>query len=92
MQYNFIKNDLKGGNMEFTEDNDYFKLLEDKIGVLLDRMQEIKDEKETYLKTIDEQKLRIATLTTEINEMKESQQKAKERISSILDKIDKLAV
>ena len=55
-------------------------------------MQEIKDEKESFIKTIDEQKLRIDTLTTELNELKESKQKAKERITSILDKIEKLAV
>ena len=78
--------------MEITAEKDYFKLLEDKIGELINRMQEIKDEKESFIKTIDEQKLRIDTLTTELNELKESKQKAKERITSILDKIEKLAV
>ena len=91
MQYNFI-NDLREGSMEITAENDYFKLLEDKIGELINRMQEIKDEKESFIKTIDEQKIKIESLTTELNELKESKQKARERITSILDKIEKLAV
>ena len=78
--------------MEITAEHDYFKLLEDKINELINRMQKIKDEKESFIKTIDEQKLRIDTLTTELNELKESKQKVKERITSILDKIEKLAV
>ena len=78
--------------MEITAENDYFKLLEDKIGELINRMQEIKDEKESFIKTIDEQKIKIESLTTELNELKESKQKARERITSILDKIEKLAV
>ena len=78
--------------MDFTEENDYFKLLEDKIGELINRMQEIKGEKESFIKTIDEQKIRIDTLTTELNELKENKQKAKERITSIIEKIEKLAV
>ena len=36
--------------MEFTTDTDYFKLLEDKIGELIGRMQKIKDEKESFIK------------------------------------------
>ena len=78
--------------MEFTTDTDYFKLLEDKIGELIGRMQKIKDEKESFIKTIDDQKNQIDTLTNELNELRENRNRAKERITRIIEKIDKLAV
>jgi chromosome segregation ATPase len=78
--------------MEFTIETDYFKLLEDKINDLINRIQEVKAEKESYLKTIDEQKNRIDILTDELTELRESKKQAKERISTIIEKIDKLAV
>lgn len=78
--------------MEFNAETDYFKLLEDKIGELILKMQEMKDERESFTKTIDDQKVRIDTMTTELEELKESKQQAKKRITTILEKIDKLAV
>ena len=78
--------------MELTAETDYFKLLEDKIGELVKRMQEIKNEKESFLKTINDQKSQIDTLTNELKGLRESKQQAKERITTIIEKIDKLAV
>ncbi len=78
--------------MEFNAETDYFKLLEDKIGELILKMQEMKDERESFTKTIDDQKVRIDTMTRELEELKESKQQAKKRITTILEKIDKLAV
>ena len=78
--------------MELTAETDYFKLLEDKIGELVKRMQEIKNEKESFLKTINDQKSQIDTLTNELKGLRESKQQAKERITTILEKLDKLAV
>ena len=78
--------------MEFTTETDYFKLLEDKIGELIKRMQEMKNEKESFLKTINDQKSQIDTLTNELKGLRESKQQAKERITTILEKLDKLAV
>lgn len=78
--------------MEFTIETDYFKLLEDKIGELIGRIQEIKTEKDSYLKTINEQKNRIDILTDELTALRESKKQAKERITTIIEKIDKLAV
>jgi chromosome segregation ATPase len=78
--------------MEFTIETDYFKLLEDKINDLINRIQEIKAEKDSFLKTINEQKNRIDILTDELNALRESKKQAKERITTIIEKIDKLAV
>ena len=78
--------------MELTAETDYFKLLEDKIGELVKRMQEIKNEKESFLKTINDQKSQIDTLTNELKGLRESKQQAKERITTIIEKLDKLAV
>ena len=78
--------------MEFTTETDYFKLLEDKIGELIKRMQEMKNEKESFLKTINDQKSQIDTLTNELKGLRESKQQAKERITTIIEKLDKLAV
>ena len=78
--------------MESTSDTDYFKLLEDKIGELINKMQEFKNEKESFIKTIDDQKSQIDTLTNELKDLRESKNQAKERITTIIEKIDKLAV
>ncbi len=78
--------------MEITTETDYFKLLEDKISELITKMQAIKDEKESFIKTIEDQKSRIDTLTNELKDLRESKNQAKERITSIIEKIEKLAV
>ena len=78
--------------MEFNTETDYFKLLEDKIVELISRMQKIKDEKESFIKTIDDQKIQIDTLTKELDDLKKSKNQARERITTIIEKIDKLAV
>jgi uncharacterized coiled-coil DUF342 family protein len=78
--------------MELTTDTDYFKLLEDKIGELINKMQGFKNEKESLLKTIDDQKSQIDTLTNELKDLRESKNQAKERITTLIEKIDKLAV
>ena len=81
--------------MEYNAETDYFKLLEDKIGELIIKIQDMKDERASFTKTIDDQKVRIDTLTMELDELKglrESKQQAKERITTIIEKLDKLAV
>lgn len=78
--------------MENTMETDYFKLLEDKVSELIAKMQKLKDEKETYVNTIDEQKNLIADLNDELNQLRETKNQAKDRITTIIEKIDKLAV
>lgn len=78
--------------MESIPETDPFKILEDKIGELIKKINVLKDEKEAYVKTINEQKNRIAQLGNEMMEMKEIKTKVKDRISLILEKIDKLDI
>jgi chromosome segregation ATPase len=85
-------NSKDGGIMEFTIETDYFKLLEDKINDLINRIQEVKSEKDSFIKTINEQKNRIDILTDELTALRESKKQAKERITTIIEKIDKLDV
>jgi chromosome segregation ATPase len=73
-------------------ETDHFKLLEDKVGELIKRLQILKNEKESYLKTINEQKNQIAQLANEINDLKDIKNKAKGRVTSILEKIDSLDI
>jgi len=78
--------------MELPPETDHFKLLEDKVGKLIEKIQSFNNEKESYLKTIDEQKSQIAELTNELGGLREIKNKAKDRIALILEKIDELAI
>ena len=78
--------------MESTPETDHFKLLEDKIGELIQKIHSLKNEKESYLKTINEQKNQIAQLANEINDLKDIKSKVKGRITSILERIDSLDI
>lgn len=78
--------------MDSIPETDHFKLLEDKVGELIKRLQILKNEKESYLKTINEQKNQIAQLANEINDLKDIKNKAKGRVTSILEKIDSLDI
>ena len=78
--------------METLPETDTFKMLEDKIGELINKIHALKDEKEAYLKTINDQKNMITQLNNEMNELKGIKNKVKDRVSSILEKIDKLDI
>jgi len=78
--------------VESIPEKDHFKLLEEKIGELIQRINTLKNEKESYLKTINEQKNQIAQLANEMNDLKDIKSKAKDRVTSILEKIDSLDI
>ncbi|MFC1494627.1 hypothetical protein ACFL6W_05045 [Thermodesulfobacteriota bacterium] len=78
--------------MESMPETDHFKLLEDKIGELIKKIHILKNEKESHLKTINEQKNQIARLANEMNDLKEIKNKVKDRIALILEKIDSLDI
>lgn len=78
--------------MESVPETDNFKILEEKIGELIKKIHILKGERETCLKTINEQKNQIAKLSNEMNELKEIKTRVKDRISMILDKIEKLDI
>ncbi len=71
---------------------DNFKLLEDKIGELIKKIHTLRQEKDSFLKTINEQKNQIVQLNNEMSDLKEIKNKVKDRISSILEKIDNIDI
>jgi len=76
--------------MEHQEEMDQFKILEEKIGALIDRVSSLKNEKETITTKVREQDKIIADLKGELENLKSSREKTKVRIQSILDKIGKM--
>ena len=78
--------------MESIPETDHFKLLEDKIGELIQKINTLKNEKESYLKTVNEQKNQIAQLANEVNDLKDIKNKVKDRITSILERINSLDI
>lgn len=78
--------------MEQNAQTDYFNILEEKVESLIDNIKSMKEEKESYIKKIQDQESRIDDLNKELGRLKEVQDQAKDRIGSILERIDKLAV
>lgn len=76
--------------MEYQEEMDHFKILEEKIGALIDRVSSLKNEKESIASKLKEQEKIIADLKGELDNLKSSRDKTRGRIQSILDKIDKM--
>lgn len=73
-------------------ETDHFKLLEDKVLELIQRVNTLKTEKDACLKTIEDQKEQISGLNNELHDLREIKNKAKDRITSILAKIDELSI
>ncbi|MFC1820578.1 cell division protein ZapB [Thermodesulfobacteriota bacterium] len=76
--------------MEQREEMDHFKVLEEKVETLIVHITSLRDEKESLKKKIHEQERSIAELAGELKNLKESRDKAKDRIVSILTKIEQL--
>ncbi len=78
--------------MERQENMDSFKLLEEKIEILIKHITSLREEKASFEKMIQEKERSIANLTLELENLKENRDKAKERITSILEKIEELDI
>ena len=76
--------------MEYQEEIDQFKILEEKIGALIGKISSLKDEKESITAKIKEQDKIIAELKGELDNLKSTRDKTRARIQSILDKIGKM--
>lgn len=71
--------------MGYEEDRDYFVLLEEKIEKLIKYIQSLKEEKKILLD-------KLKALTGEMDLLKETNNQAKKRMVSLLEKIDHLDV
>ena len=76
--------------MERDGELDQFQLLEERVDSLIRFIEAFKKEKETFIEKIRIQEDKIADLTREMALIKEARDKAKQRISSLLEKVEHL--
>jgi len=76
--------------MEHQEEVDQFKILEEKIGILIGKVSTLKEEKESIMGKVREQDKAISDLKGELESLKTTRDKTRARIQSILDKINKM--
>ncbi len=78
--------------MNQTSELDQFDLLEEKINSLILMVTELKREKELQLEKIQAQQNDIDALEKQIEESKASMRVAKDRVVSLLEKIEQINV
>lgn len=69
---------------------DQFQLLEDKIDNLIEMIKNLKSEKESFAEKFQIQEKKLADLTREMEGLKSGRDKAKQRILSLLEKMEQL--
>ena len=70
---------------------DQFQLLEDKIDNLIEMIKSLKSEKESFAEKFQIQEEKLADLTKEVEGLKAGRDKAKQRILSLLEKMEQIA-
>ena len=78
--------------MEQPEKVDNFKVLEEKVEMLIEHIRSLRNEKQTLEKSLEDKERSIAILNGELENLKEIRDKTKARIASILEKIERLDV
>ena len=78
--------------MEQINEIDHFKVLEEKVGMLIGKLKSIKDERDSLKEKILEQEKNIKDLSGELKKQKETRDNTKVRIESILEKIEQLDI
>ena len=69
---------------------DQFQLLEDKIDKLIEMIKTLRSEKESFVEKVQIQEEKLADLTQEVEGLKSVRDKAKQRILSLLEKIEQI--
>ncbi len=75
-----------------TEETDQFQIVEAKVDTLIKFTQSLKKEKESLIERLHIQEGKIADLTTELETLKGSRDKAKQRVLSLLEKLDQIEI
>jgi hypothetical protein len=75
-----------------TEEMDQFQVLEAKVDSLIKFTHSVKKEKESLLEKLHIQEGKIADLTSELETLKGSRDKAKQRILSLLEKLEQIEI
>ena len=69
---------------------DQFQLLEDKIDNLIEMIKSLKKEKESFAEKFQIQEEKLTDLTKEVEGLKSARDKAKQRILSLLEKMEQV--
>ena len=75
-----------------TEEMDQFQILEAKVDSLIKFTQSLKKEKESLLEKLHIQEEKIADLISELDHLKGSRDKAKQRVLSLLEKLEQIEI
>ena len=75
-----------------TEEIDQFQVLEAKVDSLIKFAHSLKKEKESLLEKLHIQEEKIANLTGELETLKGSRDKAKQRVLSLLEKLEQIEI
>ena len=73
-----------------TEEMDQFQVLEAKVDSLIKFANSLKKEKESLLEKVHIQEGKIADLISELETLKGSRDKAKQRVLSLLEKLEQI--
>jgi FtsZ-binding cell division protein ZapB len=71
---------------------DQFQLLEEKVDRLIDMIAELRREKEALAEKAQIQDERISDLTAQLETLKSSRDRAKQRIISLLEKMEQIGI
>ncbi len=75
-----------------TEEMDQFQVLEAKVDSLIKFAHSLKKEKESLLEKLHIQEGKIADLISELETLKDSKDKAKQRVLSLLEKLEQIDI
>jgi chromosome segregation ATPase len=75
-----------------TEEMDQFQVLEAKVDSLIKFAHSLKKEKESLLEKLHIQEGKIADLLSELESLKGSRDKAKQRVLSLLEKLEQIEI
>lgn len=75
-----------------TEEMDQFQVLEAKVDSLIKFANSLKKEKESLLEKVHIQEGKIADLISELETLKGSRDKAKQRVLSLLEKLEQIEI
>jgi len=78
--------------MNTGEGIDQFQLLEDKIDSLIELITTLRKEKESFAEKIQIQEKKCADLAEKFENLKTAKDKAKQRITSLLEKVEQIDI
>ena len=76
--------------MDSVEDTDQFQLLEEKIDGLIETVTALRRDKESFAQRFLIQETKLSELTEELEALKTIRDKARQKVVSLLEKIEKL--